>query len=560
MHKNFISEKKYGIAVGIILLVIFAQLLYLINYEGAISDEQFYPGVGKYLVETGNFSLVTIALQSHPPLSYYINSLFLYPSKDPIWKQSPYSLRNVVEYYGLDYILLITRIPIALVSLLLSFYIYKWAKELYGKKAGLFALLLYAFEPTILAHSSFTTTDIVAVAFMFIAIYYLWRYDNQQTKTRLAIAGVTLGLALLTKYSALILVPLTFAFLIYKYHKNIREINTWKIIVGYFSIAFLIVWASYGFQFSTISNEIHSKEKAMNFIDKKYSGFTKEVIITGMNIPIPATTYIGGLGYNVYHSAVGHYNYFFGEVSLEAKWYYHPIIFLSKSPIPLLIILAILISGIIYKKKTIKWKDEKYLIIPIIVYLIFLWFIINLNLGLRHSLPIYPFMFVLASSIISFKFKASKGKTIYKIVLTMMIIWYIVEALFILPHNLSYFNEFVGSENGWLYFADTDVDWGGYEVKEVGKYVRSNNITDFKFTLSLVNEYARAYIDPNLLGDKDWEIIPGCKPKNGIYVATTSQLTLLGNRECYKWLLNYSPVDKIGYSMFIYNITDVEVS
>ena len=63
-----------------------------------------------------------------------------------------------------------------LFSLLLGFYIFRWAHELYGRVAALWALGFYTFAPNILAHSRLVTTDLYAAGMIFISCYYFWRY------------------------------------------------------------------------------------------------------------------------------------------------------------------------------------------------------------------------------------------------------------------------------------------------------------------------------------------------------------------------------------------------
>jgi len=544
--KSYASKNKAEIAAALILLVVFAQLLFLIDYQSGVLDEQFYPGVGKYFVTNGDFS--PFAFRYHPILPYYINSLFLYFDGNPVWEHTPYSLSYIVENgYDWNNLLLLTRLPIALVALLLGFFIFRWAKELYGKKAALFALLLYGFEPSILAHSSFATTDLVAVAFIFIAMYYFWKLEKAPAIRSAAIGGFTLALALLSKNTALVLVPIVLFFFIWKYRKSVIALNNLKLIVLYFAIAFLVIWGAYGFQVSSVIDTVHSPEKALAFIDQKYSGFQKDMIVAGFNAPIPATAYVTTIGYNVWHSASGQGNFFLGKEGMHSEWYYFPVAFLVKSPIPLLIFLGLAIAGLAFRKRSLRLKDEKMLLAPIIVYSLFLMLALTLYIGIRHLLPIYPFLFVLASPLVYYKLSSLSKQRMYKIAVAVLLIWYVAEAAFIFPHNLSYFNEFVGPENAWKFFADTDVDWG-QEVKELGRYMQRSGISTINFPEMLPYVYTKSYIDNYTF--------PSCTPANGLYAVTVTQLQLFIHKDCLSWLKSYEPTDKIGYSLFIYDVKD----
>ena len=81
-----------------------------------------------------------------------------------------------------------------------------WSRELWGaNSAGLISMLLWTFDPNILAHAELVTTDCAASAFGLLATYLFWRWLRCQCWQRAILAGTSLGLALLTKSSWLIL-------------------------------------------------------------------------------------------------------------------------------------------------------------------------------------------------------------------------------------------------------------------------------------------------------------------------------------------------------------------
>ncbi|MEK6868373.1 MAG: hypothetical protein AABX98_06135 [Nanoarchaeota archaeon] len=67
-----------------------------------------------------------------------------------------------------------SRFMIVLIGMVLGWYVFRWASELYGWTAGMLALTLYVFDPNILAHSTIVQTDIPISAGMFILLYYFW--------------------------------------------------------------------------------------------------------------------------------------------------------------------------------------------------------------------------------------------------------------------------------------------------------------------------------------------------------------------------------------------------
>ena len=100
------------------------------------------------------------------------------------------------------------RLPILLIALALGFMIFKWAKELFGTKAGLLALALYAFDPNVLGHDHYVTTDLGIAAFSLFAFFAFIKYLKNPGWKTISLAGIFLGLAQLAKFSAALLFPI----------------------------------------------------------------------------------------------------------------------------------------------------------------------------------------------------------------------------------------------------------------------------------------------------------------------------------------------------------------
>ena len=108
---------------------------------------------------------------------------------------------------GPDRVLFWARLPMLLVATGLAIVMFVWGRELIGGAAAVGALFLYAFDPIVLAHSGLVTTDVGMAAFSMLFFLALWRYARGPSRARLVVAGLTLGLALGTKFSAVMLLP-----------------------------------------------------------------------------------------------------------------------------------------------------------------------------------------------------------------------------------------------------------------------------------------------------------------------------------------------------------------
>ena len=143
--------------------------------------------------------------------------------------------------------------------------------------------------------------------------------------------------------------------------------------------------------------------------------------------------------------------------------------FLIKTPIPTIILLAASIH---------LWKDRAgrsgalYLIVPAV--LIFTAMSLQkVNIGLRHVLPAYPFIFVLIGYAPSIKTLSARAA---RYVFYACIAWYVYANAGIFPHYLAYFNEFTGGPaNGYKYLVDSNLDWG-QDLKGLKRYMDEKKI------------------------------------------------------------------------------------
>jgi len=526
--KGFL-EKNYKIIVVILLAVLFFQALTSIKNKSITVDEMSHLSSGYSYIKTGDFRLNVEALPLVDMLSA-LPLLFLDPKlplDHPSWInakhfefEGQYHWDFGREFFfnyndNPDQILFFGRIPVMLLSVLLGFFVFRWAKEIYGIKAGLFALFLYSFSPNILAHSRLATVDIGFACFGFIAVYYFWRFLRNISVKSMIIAGITLGLAEISKFTALYLIPvyviLAFIFL-YKNKKDLalvelftskKTLTLYGLLLIIFIIAFFVIIAGFGFK-----------------------GF-------------PA--YVSGFKYAVWHTNTSHPAYLFGEHSMQGWWYYYVVAFLMKTPIPML---ALLVLSSIFFKRAKNSVNELFLAIPAAVLIIFSFFN-HINIGVRHILPIFPFIFVFVGGLVNVKVKKQK---ILSIVVLLLSIWYIISSLMIYPHYLAYFNEAIGPDNGHKYLLDSNLDWG-QDLKGLKNYMEENGIDEIKLGYWGEDDIEKRGIKYSAVN---------CYPEPGLIAVSANNLYGLWEERsfCLEWLRDYEPIDKIGYSIFIYNIKE----
>ena len=182
------GEVLWTAAAAALVATFLALALRHVDLQDATYDERFYFGAGRTILRDGNWDGVILL---HPPLSYYVASL-------------PLLRLEETPSAGDAYLLLLARLSSLLafgVPLLVG--VLLWARELYGRAAALVALALAAFSPTLLAHAPLLTPDAALAATGFFAVYLFWRGRGRSVVPW----AFALGLALLSKASGLLFIP-----------------------------------------------------------------------------------------------------------------------------------------------------------------------------------------------------------------------------------------------------------------------------------------------------------------------------------------------------------------
>jgi hypothetical protein len=171
----------------------------------------------------------------------------------------------------------------------------------------------------------------------------------------------------------------------------------------------------------------------------------------------------------------------------------------------------------------------------------------GINLGVRHLLPIYPFLFVALG--------AAATKTRWsRRALPVLLLALAMESAAIYPHYLSFFNLFAGgAANGPKYLVDSNADWG-QDLKNLKIYVDRNRIDKL-----CILYFGRARI--SYYGIDNYEAVPsseemrkGAKPDCVAAVSVTALQGAYVGRERFRWLRERQPMAKIGYSIYLYDL------
>jgi hypothetical protein len=492
--------------VGLILGLFFITSLAASWGDSTTFDEKAHIPAAYSYVRYGDMRLNP----EHPPLLKDLAGLPLlafqpnFPLQDPKWDgiNEQWSLGEKFLYESgndADTILFWSRLPIILIAVLLGFFIYVWTKELAGTLAGLFALILYASDPNILAHSHYVTTDIGIAAFLFMATYFFVRFLKNPDDKNVLLAGLFLGLAQLAKFSAVLLFPLfgllLVAFALAQKQPEGNGQGIWKFRIGKLweylwkyaaivSICFIVIWFVYLLNtWSMPVEKIRETARASFGGSNAASVFARNFVITLSGIPVlaPLSEYFMGVFMVFARVAGGNTYYFLGNVTNKASSLYFPIVFLLKETLPFLFLLffSLIYTLIRTGKKlvggersfwetvahSLRGRIAQYAMASFVLLYVYLSVTGNLNIGFRHLFPILPFLYVLvAKTVFDFLNRHRENlvtRTSLHILAGIGTLWILAIPVLAFPSYLSYFNPIGGgSANGYKYVTDSNYDWG----------------------------------------------------------------------------------------------------
>ena len=526
-----------------LLLFFFFIQGYSSSYLNSVTGDEFahFPA-GLFYWKTGNFEVYC----QNPPLIKLIASFPLLFSDSNLPKRfmGRWGLGKGFMILNKDiYHLLFVRgrTMILLLTILMTWLLFIFASDIFGVRAAIFSVFLLTFSPNIMAYSYLITTDIGASFGILLALYVLWKYLHHSSYKMAVLCGIAFGIAQLTKFSSLILLP-AFPILIGLYEvSEEKKIKVTKILSGMIIILLVgVLVINTGYLFHGAFTPMHDYSFHSHGF-KAMQSFCPE----WLPVPLPKD-YMIGLDRQKFESDERPVKaYLFGRLSSKGWWYYYPVAFLFKTPIPILVIFLWVIWLNIIRVVNGK-KDFFFIYIMTFIAIYFFFFSISvINLGIRYLLPIYPLILLLSG----YLFEKLNHKKIISI--AVLSIWLIMNMVMIYPHHLSFYNECAGGpDNGYRFLADSNIDWG-QDLIFLKRYMQKHQL-DFVYLSHF------GLVDPAVYGIQ-YKSIPS-RPTNGtIAISINHLLGIFGwkkDKHSIEWLKNYKSYDKAGHSILIYKITD----
>lgn len=346
------------------------------------------------------------------------------------------------------------------------------------RSAGVVALLFVATQPAVLAHAGVATTDMAAAATITAALLAFTWYLDQPARGRAAIVGIAVAAALASKFSAVVFLPAAFLAILLVRRPKLQ----WSFLIA-LAIPLIVL------------------------------------LVPG---------FLEGINELRAHNRGGHPAYLFGDVRREGWWYYFPAALWFKSTIPLLIAFA---CGV---------RRQTAPIVAAIVAMLIVAMASRISIGVRHVLPLYPLMAIVAAHGVMQLRRPFAIALLAAQVLSFSLAH---------PDHLAYFNVTAGRDPSRI-LLDSNLDWG-QDILRLEEACARHRIDALHVALFTSADLRRHRLPP---------LVPlrPFTPARGWIAVSEMQLKDVGARDrprgAYDWLLQYQPVERVGTSIRLYRV------
>ncbi len=575
-YPEHMPRRRAHVIAFLLMLVFLGELVFSVHRQSLSWDEgdHIYAGYESWI--TGDFGINP----EHPPLLKAIASLPLLamhlsappPESRAFSKTEAYFNGRDLIYNngGIDTasrIIFRARMMAAIFSLALAIVVYFASLELFGPVAALFALVVLVFEPNLVAHGAYVTTDMAVTFGIFATVYALYRFRVRPSVGRLAMVGAATGVALAVKHSAVLLLPIALVLLAFELVRPRPGEKRAHVLRSYgaaFAAAIVlglpILWATYHFRF--LAHPHGAMQPSLTIYMSSLHGVEPRVYEFLARWHVLPESYLYGMVDIRVQSVAGQSfpTYIFGRVHAHGVPYYFPAAFIIKSTLGFMLLLALAIYAVL--SKALKgWQRLCFLTVPPLVYLL-IAIDTGLNIGARHILPMYPFLAVLIGGA---AVALWRQRRLWIYLTLILLAWHVASTLRSAPNYLAYSNElFGGPAKTYRYLTDSNTDWG-QQLVSVKRYLDGHNIHDcwFGYFVQPSVDYHSYGIPCRQLptADSMWTEQQVDVPKSVSGTVLVSAATLTGYEfgsvilSPFQPFMHVHPVDTIDDGVFVYNGT-----
>ncbi|MGA9900828.1 MAG: glycosyltransferase family 39 protein [Terriglobales bacterium] len=483
-------------------LILLAQMLFSVRQMSQHADEATHLYGGYRALKCGDFTFG----REHPPLAKMLAAIPLLWSNIPIdcsqrevgadeEDQATHWLYSREDWWSS---LMKARVVASLAAVALCLGVWFTARRMFGLAVAVVSTMILVFEPNILAHGALLLNNILLSALFLLTVFSFYLWTEHRTEPRsvplLVSAGVLLGLALLSKHSAVLLIPVLILLAVAdaclerndtreSAGRTLRNLGAVAAIV---LIAVATIWCGFGMRYSptiarasdAITQQPLTGMKSMKSLDGK-------ILVIMRTAHLLPQAYLDGLiDVRGLLTAEANVIDILGRPYSTTPWFFFPVAAAIKFTAPFLAMLAMGGAGLILMGREHR-REFVFLLLPAVVFLAVSMGVQRPAIGIWHLFPMVPFLVIAAAAgcvYVAWRYRWAAG------VLACLLVLHAVSSLRAYPNYLSYANEL----------------WGGPQ-----NLYRRLPWTDLNQTYWQVSRYMEQHPNTPCWLDSDWRVPAG---------------------------------------------------
>jgi hypothetical protein len=369
--------------------------------------------------------------------------------------------------------------------------VFLWAARIAGGVAGVLATLIFTATPAILGHAGLATTDMALTAFVGAAALSGLKWMEKPDWRRSAVFGALAGLAIASKFSALVYLPVALG-AIFAWRRPAVRVLLAPALVSLLCAAG-VVWGAYRFS------------------------------------PEAGTTFAHGIRSVWEHNREGHPAWLLGRRSQHGFWYYYLVVGAVKTPLAMLALTAI----------SMRWFRQTGLPLAFAGGVLLVASFGSINIGIRHVLPIYPGMSIACGIAALHLWQGGRAA---RVLAGALVGWLLVSGALCHPDYIAYTNELAGDRPDRI-LADSDLDWG-QDMSRLAKRIFALGVPDFTFKISSPGYFAAGNDFPRIVDMPD-----GDRPRPGWNAISITPWRISGEP---RWAETATPRERVGRGILLF--------
>ena len=435
-------ERRFVIVCATLIAIACIRIIATYNVLSLTVDEPIHMACGLQYLADHVYRLEP----QHPPLARLMVALgpYLEGARPLGMKVGVEGVEVIARSGNVNRTIFLMRLGALPFFVLACFAVLAWTNHFFGKLTAILATALFTLLPTILADAGMATTDMALAATVGAAFAAGTYWAEKPSVARSLMFGLTIGLAVLSKFTALGYLPatlgLSLAFYLMVRRPGLRRLA--GVTVRYaapsalvLGTTMLVVWAVYLFSFGPFQTDFFHPASG--------------------HLLLPAPEFFTGIRDALDHNREGHGAFLLGHFSMTGWWYYFPIALALKTPIAFLILLGI------GTYVCIRERARPAYLMPLAFSLGILLPAMkgHIDIGIRHIEPIYISFSIVAALGLRQLLNWPRAGIAGALAGSALVLWMVLSGALQHPDYLAYFNAFAGPKPENI-LVDSNYDWG----------------------------------------------------------------------------------------------------